>query len=210
MPHPKFMTAAVGAAWASDMLHHAAAAAAAAENHIAGIDTAASHDAWQFPLLHRLEMPVAELLFGGIMLVLIMLTHAAGVSRATDLVLRRSSALMAQPSRWRADLLMSRTVFGLLCLHLLEMGAWAAALCISGLVPEWRAAAFFAGNTYTTVGYGTFALPEKWKMLSPFISISGLFTFGWTASVLVDLVRRCQQIKDAAAAGRASRRAASR
>ncbi len=201
MPHPKFMTAAVGAAWASDMLHHAAAAAEAA---------AASHNLSQFSALSRLEIPVAELLFGGIMLVLIMLTHAAGVSAATSRVLHRSSLLLAQPSKWRADLLMSGTVFTLLCLHLLEMAAWAAALCISGLVPEWRAAAFFAGNTYTTVGYGTFALPEKWKMLSPFISISGLFTFGWTASVLVDLVRRCQQIKDAAAAGRASRRAASR
>jgi Ion channel len=208
MSHPKFMfAAAVSAAVAGDMLHHAAAAA---EEHVAAIETAASYDAWQFPVLQRLEMPAVELLFGGIMLILIMLTHAAGVSRATTLVLRRSSVLMAHPTRWRADLLMSRTVFALLCLHLLEIGAWSLALFFSGLVTEWRAAAFFAGNTYTTVGYGTFALPEKWKMLSPFISISGLFTFGWTASVLVDLVRRCQQIKDAAAAGRASRRAASR
>jgi len=43
-------------------------------------------------------------------------------------------------------------------------------------------------------------------MLAPIISISGLFTFGWSGSVLVDIVGRCQKIKDAAAAKRATRR----
>jgi hypothetical protein len=35
-------------------------------------------------------------------------------------------------------------------------------------------------------------------MVTPIIAISGLFTFGWTGSVLVDLIGRCQRIKDAA------------
>jgi hypothetical protein len=43
-------------------------------------------------------------------------------------------------------------------------------------------------------------LPDGWKMLAPIIAISGLFTFGWTGSVLADLIGRCQKIKDAAAA----------
>ena len=71
----------------------------------------------------------------------------------------------------------------------------------SGLLSDWRTAGFFAGNTYTTVGYGNFLLPLGWKMLAPIIAISGLFTFGWSGSVLVDLVARCRKIKDAAGAG---------
>jgi hypothetical protein len=35
-------------------------------------------------------------------------------------------------------------------------------------------------------------------MLAPIIAMSGLFTFGWTGSVLVEIVRRCQQVKTAA------------
>ena len=101
---------------------------------------------------------------------------------------------------------MSGTVFFLLGLHLVELAAWAAALVYAGLVPDWRAAGFFAGNTYTTIGYGSDILPAGWKMLAPIIAISGLFTFGWTGSVLVDLVARCQKIKDAATArGQATR-----
>jgi hypothetical protein len=42
--------------------------------------------------------------------------------------------------------------------------------------------------------------PPGWEMLAPLIAISGLFTFGWSGSVLVDLIGRCQKNKDVAAA----------
>jgi len=145
-------------------------------------------------------MPAADLLFGGAMLILIVLVHAAGVRSVTGQVIRRSQKILLQPKAWRADVLMSGMVFLLLALHLLEIGLWSAALVYSGLVSDWRAAGFFAGNTYTTIGYGAVILPPGWKMLAPVIAISGLFTFGWSGSVLVDLVGRCQKIKDAAAA----------
>jgi Ion channel len=177
-------------------------AAVSTGGQVAGIETAVSQDISQVPLLQHLSevMPAADVLVGSAMLILIMLVHATGVRATSAHVLRRSGALMAQPSTWRADLLMSGTVFALLGLHLLEMIVWAVALVYSGLVPDWRAAGFFAGNTYTTVGYGNFILPDGWKMLGPIIAISGLFTFGWSGSVLVDLIGRCQKIKDAAAA----------
>ena len=89
-------------------------------------------------------------------------------------------------------------MFILLALHIAESLVWAAALVYSGLVPDWRAAGFFAGNTYTTIGYDSDILPFGWRMLAPIIAISGLFTFGWSGSVLVDQVGRCQKIKDAA------------
>jgi hypothetical protein len=37
-------------------------------------------------------------------------------------------------------------------------------------------------------------------MLAPIIAMSGLFTFGWSGSVLVDFVQRINRIKDAAGA----------
>jgi hypothetical protein len=154
-----------------------------------------------FPMLQHLSqvIPAADLLFGGTMLLVIVLVHATGVRIVTSHVVHRSQLILQRPTAWRADLLMSGTVFMLLALHLLEIVIWAAALVYSGLVPDWRASGFFAGNTYTTVGYGAFVLPVGWHMLAPIIAISGLFTFGWSGSVLVDLVGRCQKIKDAAA-----------
>jgi hypothetical protein len=157
-------------------------------------------DIANLPLLEHLSavMPAADLLLGGVVMIFIVLVHAAGVRAVTTHVLRRTQVIMQRPARWRADILMSSIVFMLLSLHVLEMFLWAAALVYSGLVPDWRAAGFFAGNTYTTVGYGNFILPNGWRMVAPIIAMSGLFTFGWSGSVLVDFVRRINTIRDAA------------
>jgi hypothetical protein len=158
----------------------------------------------ELPLLQHVVdvVPAADLFFGGGMLLLVVLVHAAGMRLSTDRFERRLQPLVEQPSTWKPDLVMSRVVIGMLVLHLLEIWLWAAALVYGGLVGNWRAAGFFAANTYTTVGYGAFVLPPGWHMLAPIIAMSGLFTFGWTGSVLVEIVRRCQEVKVAAVKAR--------
>ena len=162
----------------------------------------------QLPLIQQMieVLPAPDLLLGGAMLIIIMFVHATSIRFTTNRLIHRSNSIMARPTRWRADLLMSGTVFVLLSVHLLEMFIWSAALVYSGLVADWRVAGFFAGNTYTTVGYGGDILPTGWRMVAPIIAISGLFTFGWTGSVLVDLIGRCQKIKDAELSRRATGR----
>ncbi len=160
----------------------------------------------EVPLIqHMMQvMPVPDFFFGGGMLLLIVLIHAAAMRMLTDRFESSMQALGPRGSTWRPDLLMGGVVLLMLLLHLVEIWVWSAALVYSGLVDNWRAAGFFAANTYTTVGYGNFLLPEGWHMLAPIIAMSGLFTFGWTGSVLVEIVRRCQEAK--AVAVRARRR----
>jgi hypothetical protein len=171
---------------------------------VPGVAERLGRDIGDLPFLQHLAqvMPAADVAFGGGMLLLIMVIHAAGVRAVTSYVARRTRALVARPRAWRADVLMSTSVFMLLILHLAEIVVWATSLVWGGLVPSWRAAGFFAGNTYTTVGYGNFVLPAGWEMLAPIMAMSGLFSFGWSGSVLVDIVARCQRIKDTIA-GRA-------
>ena len=144
-------------------------------------------------------MPGPDLAFGGTMLVVIMLVHAAGVRMLTNRVTQRHQRLLERPTAWRADVLMAGGVMFLLGLHVVEIVVWAGALVLSGLVADWRVAGLFAGSTYTTIGYDSI-LPRGWGMLAPLIAVSGLFAFGWSGSILVDLVGRCQRIKDRAAA----------
>lgn len=154
----------------------------------------------EVPLVDQLSqvIPAADFLFGGTMLLLIVLIHATGMRVLTNRFERRLLDMRVKQSTWRPDVLLVVVVALMLTLHLLEIFAWSAALVWSGLVQDWRAAGFFAANTYTTVGYGNFVLPGGWHMLAPIIAISGLFTFGWTGSVLVEVVRRCQEVKSAA------------
>ena len=152
-------------------------------------------------------IPFPDLLFGGGLLVVVVLLHGIGVRLVTDLFRKRSIAA-ARRSRAsiRLDLLLGIVVFLLLALHLSEVVFWTAALVYSRLVDDWRTAAFFAANTYTTVGYGKFVLPTQWNMLSPIIAISGLFTFGWTGSVLVGFVTSLNKLRDRAALLAAARK----
>jgi hypothetical protein len=161
-------------------------------------------DASRWPFLHNLAevMPIADLAFGGAMLLLIMLVHAIGVRGVNLHVVHRSELLMRNPNGLRADVLMLSMVSMLVLLHVVEIFLWSAGLVESGIVRDWRVAGFFAGNTYTTIGYGNFVLPLKWGMLAPIIGMSGLFAFGWSCAVLVELVSRCQKIRDAAHAAR--------
>ncbi len=157
-------------------------------------------DVAELPMLHHLAevIPLADLVFGGGVLVIVMLVHAVGLRALGDHVSRRVDAVLRRPSLWHADLLMGSIILLLLALHLFEIFVWSSALVFSGLIPNWHEAGFFAGNTYTTIGYGDFVLAAAWEMVAPIMAISGLFTFGWSGSVLVDYVRRIQQIRDAA------------
>ena len=143
-------------------------------------------------------IPFPDLLFGGGLLVAVVLLHGIGIRLVSDHFRKRSVAFASRPhATLRLDVLFAIVIFLLLALHLFEIFVWSCALVFSGLVPNWHDAGFFAGNTYTTIGYGTFVLSSEWEMVAPIMAISGLFTFGWSGSVLVDYVRRIQQIRDA-------------
>ena len=171
-----------------------------ASDAVRGVDSAAARGVDDvtrvLPVLQAL--PAGDLILGGIMLVVIVLIHGAFMRSITTHVARRSKRLALRPSVWRADLLLSTAIVLLLSAHLVETGVWTGALVRTHLVLSWRDAGYFVANTYTTLGYGEVILPEPWKMLAPIMAISGLFTFGWTGSVLVDVVGRVTRLKDLA------------
>ena len=156
------------------------------------------NDVSQWPLLLQLSeaFPFADIVFGGGMLILVVLVHAFGMRLISNRFAAREQWMNGRLSRWRIDLLMGGAIALLLWLHISENILWTAVLVWTGLIPDWRSAGFFVGNTYTTIGYGTFLLPPKWEMLAPIIAISGLFTFGWSGSVLVNFVQRARKLEE--------------
>jgi hypothetical protein len=151
-------------------------------------------------------MPAPDLFVGGTMMLIIVLVHATGLRLVTARFEYRMRKLHERPSTWQPDVTMSGAVVLLLILHLLEIYIWAAALVNFDLVEGWRDAGFIAANTYTAVGYGDFAVPPGWHMLAPFLALSGLFSIGWSGSLLVEIVRRCQEVKALARRERSQRR----
>jgi hypothetical protein len=129
-----------------------------------------------------------DLVIGSPMLILIITIHGFFLRRITDYFSRNYDLLERNYSIGKFDTTFLLTIWLLLAAHLIEAFLWSLPMYALAMFPSMRIAFYFAAQTYTTLGMGDVVLPPEWRLLGPIIAISGLFTFGWTGSVLVVLV----------------------
>jgi hypothetical protein len=173
---------------ASDTPAHAASAAESLVPDLPGLQVGTVETALTQAL------PVPDIMFGGTVLIFVVMYHAFWIRLITNSFLKRSQRIGTVAALWRADLLFAAMVMALLALHLGEVIVWSAALILGGIVTDWSRAAYFAANCYTALGE-PFKLANEWRIVPPIIAISGIFTFAWTASVLVNFVARYNDLR---------------
>jgi voltage-gated potassium channel len=83
-----------------------------------------------------------------------------------------------------------RLVSGLLLLHVVEMGVWAAVFTVVGVLPDFETSLYFSLKSYTTVGYGDVLPPQSWRLLGPIEAAVGVLMLGWSTGVIVASVQR--------------------
>lgn len=154
-----------------------------------------------FGLAHQLSkippdfVELASLSLGALILVVLVLGHGAGLFYIVRLTVRAEQHLLLRhASAFKAILLFCAIVFLMLTLHIVEVLIWAGALVHLGLITAAHDAIYFGANAYTTLGYGSVPLEKPWRDIAPIIAISGLFTFAWTTSTLVDVVRHQREL----------------
>ncbi len=140
--------------------------------------------------------PMKDIFLGGGVLVVMVLFHTIGVKFISLRYWQRYNKYRKDAFLLAPEFLLSTSVLWLMVIHLLEIVIWSSILNGLGLVENLREATFFSANAYTTVGYGNDILSTDWKLLGPIIAISGLFTFGWTGSVLVNFVSAYNRFTD--------------
>ena len=129
-----------------------------------------------------------DLAIGSPMLIFIITMHGFFLRQITDYFSRNYDLLERNYSAGKFDMTFITTIWLLLSAHLVEALLWSLPMYGLAMFPSMRVAFYFAAQTYTTLGMGDVFLPPEWRLLGPIIAISGLFTFGWTGSVLVVLV----------------------
>jgi hypothetical protein len=133
--------------------------------------------------------PMAALGIGSLMLVGLVLFHGVGLHGIFVRQKRRERLLrVGRPDLAAGAFLFGWSVFLMLTLHVVEIVIWAFALIHMGLVKHAYDAIYFCANAYSTLGMGSMDVDAHWRNISPIIGISGLFTFAWTTSALVDVV----------------------
>jgi hypothetical protein len=138
--------------------------------------------------------PLAAVGLGSIILVAIVVFHGAGLhgimvsqNRLHERLSSRHASLAG------ASFAFGWSVFQMLGLQIVEIVIWAMILWQLELLKNAHNAIYFCANAYTTLGMGKMELEENWRLVSPIIGISGLFTFAWTTSALVDVVTAHRQ-----------------
>ncbi len=131
--------------------------------------------------------PVLEIAIGTLGVVLIIFVHGAGI-RSISRRFNKSWVSVGRKGFVRPNLLLALTIGSLAGLHFLETLIWAVPISHGSLIGSMRDSYYFVLESYTTLGAGNIALPDQWRLLGPSIAMSGLFTFGWTGSVLVSIM----------------------
>ncbi len=144
--------------------------------------------------------PTNALLLGGVVLIGVVLLHGVVMHWVQTHVSERDPFIRRSPGAWRSDVVMATVILALLGAGLVEVTVWTAALKYTSIFPTWVGAAAYSASSYTTLGNSTRNPPPGWSMLGPIIAMSGLFTFGWSGSVLVEVVRRVSLARESARA----------
>jgi len=72
--------------------------------------------------------------------------------------------------------------------HLIEIIAWAYICVALRVFPTNPQTFYFAGEMYTTVGYGDYTLTEHWRILPIIISFTGIFAVSMSGAALYSMM----------------------
>lgn len=131
---------------------------------------------------------VMELPIGILMLVATLLVHGFGLRVITVRFNMAWSRVTLSTSRWRINVLLAVFVWLLAALHMLETLIFAFPLYWLGALETMSDSYFYVLESYTTLGGGDVRPSERWRLLGPIIAMAGVFSVGWTVSVLVSIM----------------------
>ena len=75
-----------------------------------------------------------------------------------------------------------------IAIHLCEIVVWAYICVALKVFPTNPQTFYFAGEMYTTVGFGNYTLPQQWKILPIIISFSGIFAVSMSGAALYTMM----------------------
>jgi hypothetical protein len=149
----------------------------------------------ELPHIPQIEPhPLVEVAIGVFALVVVILFHGVCVRIINRRFTRAWVGVRANPRPLRVNLVLAVVIGSLAATHLAETLFFAVPLTHYGIVPQFRDSYFFVLESYTTLGEGSIKLPDSWRLLGPIIAMSGLFTFGWTGSVLVSIMSQISHL----------------
>ena len=131
---------------------------------------------------------LARLLICLVLVATTVAVHTIGLASMLRWTLR--SPALADTRFWPGTWLVIRVVWGLIAIHVLEIGIWAAFYWWQGCMPDAEYALYFSGVTYATIGYGDLLLPIGWRFFGPVEGLTGILMCGLSTGFFFAMLTR--------------------
>jgi len=132
-------------------------------------------------------------LLGGVLLLVVMVFHGVLLLQIAKRYEVKTFLYLNEKKYSAVAASFYTSVFCLFLTHIAEIFIWGVALFVFKLTPTLGQSILFSGSTYTAMGFMEDILPDGWKMLAIIIAFSGMFSFAWTASVMISMTKNFRQ-----------------
>src|SRR5262245_9136516 len=114
--------------------------------------------------------------------------HAAGFAIVWGRM--RRSTMPVDARFWPVTWLVIRVAWWLIIIHLIEVAVWALFFWRQGCLTDIESSFYFAGVTYTTLGYGDLVLPKEWRLFGPLEGLTGILMCGLSTGFFFAVVSK--------------------
>ena len=114
--------------------------------------------------------------------------HAGGLVIVLRAVVRSKTRPRITPRFWSVLWLFVWVPLTLIVIHLSEIGLWALFFRWQHCFADAGSSLYFAGASYTTLGYGDVVLPDEWRLFGPLTALTGLLSSGLSVGFFVAVV----------------------
>ena len=116
--------------------------------------------------------------------------HLVGLHGVATALRRWPSGHLARAPFVREALFVGVVMVLLFALHFLTNMLWGVFVQNFAGVGSYREALFYSFENYTSLGLTRVQVDERWRMLAPMISLSGVFCLGWSTAILINIFGR--------------------
>lgn len=114
--------------------------------------------------------------------------HITGILFIGRGLFRRREKIEERIGFLYSGFLLTSVFSAMMVLHMIAAAIWAVFYLQSGLFENFETSLYFSLQSYSTVGYGDVALPQRWRLLGTIEGISGVLLCGLSAGFLFAIV----------------------
>lgn len=138
---------------------------------------------------------IIEIIVGLILIICTLTIHSIGMYAVVRKFELNWPVFLNQKNEFIRQVYFVRLLINMLLSLIFEVLLIAIVLYLIQAFHDLRTAFYLTDEDYTTLGFGDILLPPNWRQLALFIAMSGVFSFGWSTGVLVNLVGKIYEVE---------------